>query len=161
MSKMHVQPHSQNPWQLVLPHSSVLGGGVGCWRCCRRSGVWWWGCVAFCNSHLSTNTCKDMGFAFNLTGADQGRQLCMTVHARPTSLPRSHCRQQAYPTVNGCTTGRHYPSTHLPTGQYHSTDLGKQRAMHQQHSSAYPFLPLRDCPNHSGQEGCLSMSPMS
>ncbi len=29
MSKMHVRPRSQNPWQLASPHSSVVVGDVG------------------------------------------------------------------------------------------------------------------------------------
>jgi hypothetical protein len=66
---MHVRPHSQNPWQLVSPFSLVVVGGVGG---VSAVGVDGGGgvSVALCNPCLSTNACKDSGFAFDLTGGE-------------------------------------------------------------------------------------------
>jgi hypothetical protein len=67
---MHVWPRSQNLWQLASPLSSVVVGGVG--------GVFAVGVddgggvsVALRSPHPSTNACKDLGFAFDLTGGER------------------------------------------------------------------------------------------
>ena len=80
------------------------------------------------------------------------RPFCMTGHAKRSSWLRSHRRQRAYPTENGCTVGGRYPSTHSPTGRYHSTGLGIPKAMCQRHSFAYLVSPQLVCPGRSGQE---------
>ncbi len=66
---MHVRLHSQNPWQLASPLSLVVVGGVG--------GVFAVGVdggggvsVALRSPLPSTKACKDLGFAFNLTGGE-------------------------------------------------------------------------------------------
>jgi hypothetical protein len=67
ISNMHVRPRSQNPWQLTSPLYSVAVGGVGGVFAVGVDGGTWV-CVALCSPHPSTNTCKDSGFGFNLTG---------------------------------------------------------------------------------------------
>ncbi len=76
-------------------------------------------------------------------GYAPGLLSCMTEHTQWSSWFHSHCRQRAYPAGNGCTVDRRCPSTHPPTGRYHSTNLEKLKAMHQRYSSIYSISPQR------------------
>jgi hypothetical protein len=51
-----------------------------------------------------------------------------TEHAQWSSWHCNRCRCWAYPAGNGCIVAGHCPSTHPPTGQYHSTNWGKLKS---------------------------------
>jgi len=167
ISNMVVRPRSQNPWQLASPRSSVAAGGCGA----SAVGVDESGALvpaAFRTRQLmlenilgsrSTRQGESAvphkclhSSATHRAGYAPVRPFCTTEHAQRSSWLRSHHRQRAYPTENGCTVDGRYPSTCSPTGCYHSTSLGIPKAMCQRHSFAYPVLPRLVCPGLGGQE---------